>query len=292
VSQRFYEKQDKAAARSSLNLPQTGLMVMVMCGSAGCGPVRRMVRELLEHLPDVSTVAVICGNNERLLEDLSQIEDRRLRVIGYTRKIHLYMDAADMLVRRGAKALVIACNTATAAAIGALRQAYPQLIVIGIEPALKIAADRFPQGTVGVMATPVTLREEKFQQQLERFPQLTVHRIPVPELVELIEQGHTEDAMVEELLRPVLAPYAGKLDAVVLGCTHYPFAKATIRKILGENTMVLDGGEGTARQTFHRLEQAGLLNTGDGSVQIENSSHDPEKIAFSMALLNKKETGL
>lgn len=204
----------------------------------------------------------------------------------------LTMDAAGMLVERGAKALVIACNTATAAAIGALREAYPQLIVIGIEPALKIAADRFPTGTIGVMATPVTLREEKFHQQLERFPQLTVHTIAVPELVELVERGHTDDAVVEDLLRPVLTPYAGKLDAVVLGCTHYPFAKATICKLLGENTVVLDGGEGTARQTYHRLEQAGLLHDGDGSVQIENSSHDPEKIAFSMALLNKKETAL
>ena len=201
----------------------------------------------------------------------------------------LTMDAADMLLQRGCKAMVIACNTATAAAINHLRQTHPDTIIIGIEPALKLAADRFPGGSIGVMATPVTLREEKFHTQLERFPGVTVYPIAVAELVELIENGHQSDEAVEALLRPVLSPYAGKLDSVVLGCTHFPFAAKTIQKLLGGNTAVLDGGAGTAQQTRRRLELAGLLNHGEGSVQIENSSHDPEKLALSMALLNEKE---
>ena len=201
----------------------------------------------------------------------------------------LTMDAADMLLQRGCKALVIACNTATAAAINDLRDAHPDTVIIGIEPALKVAADRFPGGNIGVMATPVTLREEKFHNQLERFPGVTVHPFAVADLVELIEGGHTNDEAVEALLSPVLSPYAGKLDAVVLGCTHFPFAANTIRKLLGGNTAVLDGGAGTAQQTRRRLELAGLLNDGEGSVQIENSSNDPQKIALSMALLNEKE---
>ena len=139
-----------------------------------------------------------------------------------------------MLLERGCKALVVACNTATAAAINDLRQAYPDTIIIGIEPALKVAADRFPGGTVGVMATPVTLREEKFHTQLERFPGMTVELIPVPALVELVEAGKQNGPEVEALLRPVLESFAGKLDAVVLGCTHYPFAAKTISKLLGE----------------------------------------------------------
>ena len=199
----------------------------------------------------------------------------------------LTMAAAESLLERGSKALVIACNTATAAAINALRATYPDTIIIGIEPALKVAADRFPGGSIGVMATPVTLREEKFNLQLERFPGVTVSTIPVPDLVELVEQGHTDDEAVEALLRPVLSPYAGKLDAVVLGCTHYPFAAKTISKLLGENTVVLDGGEGTARETRRRLAAAGLLNHGEGSLQIENSTHDPSKIALCMALLER-----
>ena len=201
----------------------------------------------------------------------------------------LTLNAAEMLLQRGCKALVIACNTATAAAINHLRQAYPDTVIIGIEPALKLAADRFPGGKIGVMATPVTLREEKFHTQLERFPGVTVHTLAVPDLVELIENGHRSDEAVEDLLRPVLSPYKDKLDAVVLGCTHYPFAAKTIQKLLGGNTAVLDGGAGTAQQTRRRLELAGLLNDGEGSVQIENSSHDPKKLALSMALLNEKE---
>ena len=197
----------------------------------------------------------------------------------------LTLDAAAMLRQRGIKAFVVACNTATAAAINDLRAAYPDDIIIGIEPALKLAAERFPGGNIGVMATPVTLREDKFHTQLERFPGVDVHLIPVPDLVELVEAGHTDDAPVEALLRNVLAPYAGKLDAVVLGCTHYPFAAAAISRILGENTAVLDGGEGTARETRRRLAEKGLLRSGEGSVQMENSSGDPQKIVLSMELL-------
>ena len=197
----------------------------------------------------------------------------------------LTMDAAAMLMERGLKALVVACNTATAAAITDLRQVYPDTVIIGIEPALKPAADRFPNGNIGVMATPVTLREEKFRSQLGRFSGAQVHLIPVPELVELVESGHTDDESVEDLLRPVLLPYAGKLDAVVLGCTHFPFAAKVIGKLLGDKTVILDGGEGTARETHRRLQEAGLLEEGEGCVQMENSSGSAEKIALSMALL-------
>lgn len=197
----------------------------------------------------------------------------------------LTLDAAQMLMQRGIKALVVACNTATAAAITQLRETYPDTIIVGIEPALKLAADRFPGGHIGVMATPVTLREEKFSQQTERFPDLDIRMIPVPALVGLIEAGHRDDPQIEALLRPVLEPYAGKLDAVVLGCTHYPFAAKTIRRILGENTAILDGGPGTALQTRRRLEAEGLLSDGPGQLQMENSSHDPVMLKRSMELL-------
>ena len=205
------------------------------------------------------------------------------RTTGQVRQMTL--EAAEMLMARGVKALVVACNTATTAAITALRQTYPHTIIIGIEPALKLAADSFPGGHIGVMATPVTLREEKFNQQVERFPGVTVSTIPVPALVELVEAGHRNDAQVEQLLRPALEPYAGKLDAVVLGCTHYPFAAETIGKILGKSTAILDGSAGTARETYRRLAQAGLLYDGPGQVQMENSANDPAVLALSMALL-------
>lgn len=201
----------------------------------------------------------------------------------------LTMAAAEMLMQRGVKALVVACNTATAAAIEELRRAYPDTIVVGIEPALKVAADRFPKGHIGVMATPVTLREEKFHQQMERFPGLKISTIPVPALVELVEAGHRDSPEVEALLRPVLESYAGKLDAVVLGCTHYPFAAKAISRILGEKTQVLDGSAGTASQTRRRLEQAGLLSDGPGQIQMENSAADSRMLELSMALLEEED---
>ena len=197
----------------------------------------------------------------------------------------LTRQAAEMLINRGAKALVVACNTATSAAITLLRQTYPDTVIIGIEPALKVATDRFPTGHIGIMATAVTLREEKLAHQLERFPEATVERIGAPGLVELIEQGKADSPETEELLRKILAPYMGKLDALVLGCTHYPFVKAVIGKILGPDVALLDGGAGTARQTKRCLEQAGLLNPGPGSVTIENSLHTPQMLELSAGLL-------
>jgi len=199
---------------------------------------------------------------------------------------NLTIAAAKRLMARGCKALVVACNTATAAAIIDLRAKYPDRIIIGIEPALKVAADHFPGGEVGVMATPVTLREEKFDILLHRFTDsCTVHKIPAPGLVELIEHGKAESEDCEALLAALLSPYIGKLDALVLGCTHYPFASKVISKILGEKTTLLDGGPGTARQTKRRLEGEGLLWDGEGELLIENSSGSLEMIARCKELL-------
>ena len=197
----------------------------------------------------------------------------------------LTLAAAEVLYDRGIKALVVACNTATAAAIDELRQRYPDIVVIGIEPALKMATDRFPAGHVGIMATQVTLREEKLEHLVERFPEARVERIPAPGLVELVEQGKAQSAETQALLERILSPYRGKLDAIVLGCTHYPFVRDTIRKILGEEVAILDGGEGTARQTRRCLEERGWLRQGEGSVQMENSSGRRELLELGMRLL-------
>ena len=199
----------------------------------------------------------------------------------------LTLDVAEYLIQRGVKALVVACNTATSAAINDLRQRYPDMIIVGIEPALKVAADNFPNGRIGVMATPVTLAEEKFATQFVRFPETSITPIPAPGLVELIEKGITDGSEMETLLRSLLDPFVGKLDALVLGCTHFPFAKQAITRILGASTVVIDGSEGTARQTLRRLEQGGLLSEGPGSVQIENSSSDPGILTRCMELLQE-----
>ena len=199
----------------------------------------------------------------------------------------LTLNAAAMLYERGIKALVVACNTATAAAITQIREEYPDIVVIGIEPALKMATDRYPRGHVGIMATQVTLREEKLEHLVCRFPDATVERIPAPGLVELVEQGKAESEEAETLLRDILSPYLGQLDAVVLGCTHYPFVGNTVRKILGAGVEVLDGGEGTARHTRNCLAEKGWLREGEGSLRMENSSGRKELLELAMELLNK-----
>lgn len=200
----------------------------------------------------------------------------------------LTLTAAKHLMQRGCKALVVACNTATAAAIKDLREIYPEKIIIGIEPALKVAADHFPGKEIGVMATPVTLREEKFDILLNRFSDIcSVHKLPAPGLAELVEHGLTDSPETEALLSPLLAPYKDKLAAVVLGCTHYPFAAPVIQRLVGRNTALLDGGPGTARQTRRRLQAEGLLWNGPGELTIENSSGSEEMIALCRKLLRE-----
>lgn len=196
--------------------------------------------------------------------------------------------AKKLITEYPIKALVIACNTATAAAVQQVRQQYPDLIVIGIEPALKVAADHFPGGRIGVMATEVTLREEKFDTLLHRFEkECTIAKIPAPGLVQKIEAGKTDCEETDTLLRQILKDHIGKLDALVLGCTHYPFAAKAISRILGEEVKLLEGGDGTARETRRRLKAANLLEEAEGEVTVINSANNSEMIRISYELLNQ-----
>lgn len=198
----------------------------------------------------------------------------------------LTLQAAQKLMEHGLKALVVACNTATAAAIGPLRAKYPDMIVVGVEPALKLAADQFPGGGIGVMATPVTLREKKFCQLLARYEDsCRVYQIPAPQLVPMIEEGRVDTPEMEAELHALLDPYAQKMDALVLGCTHYPFASHSMERILGGKVAVLDGGRGTARETKRRLKEADLLENGTGELVLENSLGTEEIILRSRRML-------
>ena len=201
-------------------------------------------------------------------------------------------EISSFLISKGAEIIVVACNTATAAAIGALRERYPDTIIIGIEPALKTGADKYPGGHIGVMATPVTLEGEKFQRLLERFSgRCRVSLISAPGLADLVEAGKQNGPEGETLLRGLLEPYRGKLDALVLGCTHYPFARETIQKVLGRETELLDGGEGTAAQTMHLLQERGLLYEGPGQVVFQNSLKDDRMLELSRQLYGEADNG-
>ena len=176
---------------------------------------------------------------------------------------------------------MVACNTATSAAIHDLREAYPDTIVIGIEPALKLAYDRYHGGGIGVMATPMTQREEKFEALMHRYDQsCRVYKIPAPGLVELVERGQADSPEAESLLRELFAPYQG--------CTHYPSAAKAISRVLGSGVALLDGGDGTARETRRRLAEAGLLENGTGEVILTNSLPDESILELSRKLLDEK----
>lgn len=197
----------------------------------------------------------------------------------------LTLKNAGRLFSMGAKALVLACNTATSAAVDELRVRYPEKIIIGIEPALKPAVDRHPNGKILVMATEATLRERKFAALMERYgARCQICKCPCPALVELVERGQTSGDAVEAALRGYLADYLlPPPDAVVLGCTHYPFLRAVVRVVVGEGPELLDGADGTAKETRRRLAAADLLRSGAGEVRLCNS--DPKMLPLSQRLL-------
>ncbi len=202
----------------------------------------------------------------------------------------LTMDCAKMLFDRGAKALVVACNTATSAAVRALREKYPDIPIVGIEPAVKPAVAIKEHPTVLVMATPMTIREEKFKNLMNRYQdQGEILPLACPGLMDFVERGDLHSSDFRKYLEELLYEYrTKKVDAAVLGCTHYPFARDLIQEILGKEVEIFDGGEGTAREMKRRLEEAGLINSSkeEGEVAFENSSEDEEKVKLCKWLLN------
>ena len=192
------------------------------------------------------------------------------------------------LIDRGAKAVVIACNTATSAAAEILREKYPLIPIIGIEPALKTAVMSGSHPRVLVMATPMTLRLEKFHRLMDRYESLgQVYLLPCPGLAELVEQGELRGEKIESYLNKLLRDYRDNaVDAAVLGCTHYPFVKPVIASILGDRVQIFDGSRGTARELTRRLEAEGLMYTGSepGGVVFENSRSTPGELELCRML--------
>lgn len=169
----------------------------------------------------------------------------------------------ERLVEGGAKAVVLACNTATAVAAERLRAERPELPIVGVEPALKPAVLAHPGGHVVVMATPVTLALEKYHELAAHYGGgATVVAVACPALAARIERGALDAPDLVELVRSYVGRYAGWADAVVLGCTHYPFARDAIRRVLGD-VELFDGAAGTARQLRRVLASHGLL-AGEG----------------------------
>lgn len=196
------------------------------------------------------------------------------------------------LLRQGVKAVVIACNTATSADVSILRQHYPHIPIIGIEPALKPAVLSASNPRVLVMATPMTIREEKFRRLMEQYQgQAQIYPLACPGIVEFVERGELRGERLRGFLEQLLAPYLDTgIDAVVLGCTHYPFVRETIAEILPGEVRFYDGGPGVARETRRRLENMEMLRNvkKNGNVVFENSLEDTERMALCRLLLNSK----
>ncbi len=165
----------------------------------------------------------------------------------------------DFLISQGAKLLVVACNTASIVSLDDLRRHY-QVPTVGVEPAVKPAVHATKTGTIGVLATSVTLSGDRFSSLVNRFCTKTkVVTQPCPGLVELVEAGKTDGTKVKEMLLQYIQPLLSQnADTIVLGCTHYPFLRPLIEKMAGPNVTVIDTGEAVARQTSRMLNELNL----------------------------------
>jgi glutamate racemase len=192
------------------------------------------------------------------------------------------------LVGLGCKTIVVACNTASAAALKSLRERHPELSFVGMEPAIKPAAQHSPSKVVGVMATAGTLQGRMFALAVERFAAgVTLVNQPCPGLVERIEAGELDTPATEALLRELLAPMlrAG-IDTLVLACTHYPFVQPLIRKIVGDGIRIVDPAPAVTRQLARLLEQRGLrAPEGTRATHRFMTSGDPARMQRALKAL-------
>jgi glutamate racemase len=183
------------------------------------------------------------------------------------------------LAGAGAKLIVVACNTATGAALEDLRAAVT-VPVVGLEPAVKTAARVTRAGRIGVMATTSTARSERLRSLLRAHAQgIEVVNLPCPGLADLVEEGHLDDAVLDRRLEELTRPLReARVDAVVLGCTHYAFVAPALARVLGPGVDLVDSAPAIARRTEHLLKETGNLATsGPGSMRVLTTGR-PEKV--------------
>jgi glutamate racemase len=205
------------------------------------------------------------------------------------------MTIVDFLEQQNAKAVVVACNTATAVAVDALRARWPSIPIVAIEPAVKPAAARTTSGVVGVLATSQTIASTRFERLAETFGADTdILAQPCPGLAEQIEAGAVAApetrALVERYVRPLIDRGA---DTLVLGCTHYPFVRDLIASVAGPGVAILDPAAAVARELGRRLSEGGLLNHGPapGTMTFWTSGA-PERMHATLHGLGIQETGV
>jgi glutamate racemase len=220
-------------------------------------------------------------------EDLIYVADEAYVPYG-TKSVAEIQQRSTMITRylltQNIKALVVACNTATAAAIHQLREQF-SLPIIGVEPAVKPAAQETETGVVGVLATPNTLASEKFSDLVSRFnTDVRVMVQPCVGWVDLVEQGEWQGQYARDCVAAHVEPLlSAGADVLVLGCTHFPFLLPLIRRVAGPHVRILESGAAIARQLENRLQAERLeCDTGHGHTRFV-SSGDTHVAAAKMA---------
>ena len=186
----------------------------------------------------------------------------------------------EFLLDKGADIIVVACNTATAAAIATLRAEYPDVPFVGMEPAVKPAALGTQSGVIGVLATAGTLKGSKYLNTRGLYESdVRIVEHVGQGFVELVERGVLDGPEAEEVVRTSLQPLLDQgADTIVLGCTHYPFLQPLIERLCGPDVRVIDPAPAVARQTVHVLEQRGVpVGIGPFSVEL-HASGDPSSL--------------
>ncbi|HWQ45277.1 MAG TPA: aspartate/glutamate racemase family protein, partial [Longilinea sp.] len=181
------------------------------------------------------------------------------------------------LLDQGAQLILVACNAASAASLHWLRERYPDIPFVGMEPAVKPAVEQTHTRVVGVLATPATFQGELYASVVERFAQdVTLLTDTCPGLVKQIEAGDLDGRVTRQILENSLLPMLEKgIDTVVLGCTHYPFVIPLIREIVGENVRVIDPAPAVARQTIRKLSEVNALASADQIGEVRYTTTGP-----------------
>jgi glutamate racemase len=174
------------------------------------------------------------------------------------------------LMKKGCGEIIVACNTASAAALHELRKAFPDVPFVGMEPAVKPAAEQTHTGVVGVIATPATFQGALYASVVERFASsVTVLEDTCPGLVEQIEAGKLDGPETRLILEKALLPMLEKnIDTIVMGCTHFPFVIPLIQQITGPNVRVIDPAPAVARQAVRVLPEAFKQSPEDRTIQL------------------------
>jgi glutamate racemase len=192
------------------------------------------------------------------------------------------------LLKRGAKIIVVACNTASAAALKYLREKFPEVPFVGMEPAVKPAAEHTQTGRVGILATPATFQGALYSSVVERFANgVKLLQNTCPGLVQQIEQGNLEGEETRRILEEALLPMLERnIDTVVLGCTHYPFVIPLIQRIVGDDVRVIDPAPAVAKQVRRVLEARGMRSESGsrGDIRLYTSG-DPDEFKTMLPVL-------